>query len=130
MIGSAEDFKRYIESEIETERAKGHDMASDEVWFDVLSKYPELSREVVANNTISIEVLERLSLTEDASVRWDVAMKRRINRATFERLACDQDVSVRHRIACNPKVPSDILAQLALDEDEMVSAAAKKRLKD
>jgi hypothetical protein len=74
--------------------------------------------------------LERLSLIDDAVVRWDVAMKRRINRATFERLACDGDIKVRHRIACNPKVPKAILAKLVADEDEMVSAAAKKRLND
>ncbi|QJI41762.1 hypothetical protein HKK52_12825 [Pseudomonas sp. ADAK2] len=130
MINSAEEFKCYIQSKNEVERAKAEDAASDEVWFEILLKYPELARQVVANNTISVEVLERLSLTDDAVVRWDVAMKRRINRATFERLACDGDIKVRHRIACNPKVPKAILAKLVADEDEMVSAAAKKRLND
>jgi hypothetical protein len=130
MINSAEEFKRYIQSKNEVERAKAEDAASDEVWFEILLKYPELARQVVANNTISVEVLERLSLIDDAVVRWDVAMKRRINRATFERLACDGDIKVRHRIACNPKVPKAILAKLVADEDEMVSAAAKKRLND
>ncbi|WP_350616344.1 hypothetical protein [Pseudomonas sp. HY7a-MNA-CIBAN-0227] len=130
MINSAEEFKRYIQSDNEIERAKAEDIASDEVWFEVLSKYPELARQIVANNTISVEVLDRLSLTEDATVRWDIAMKRRINRPTFERLAFDRDTKVRHRIACNPKVPKDILAKLVTDKDEMVSAAAKKRLSD
>ncbi|KAA0996527.1 hypothetical protein FQ192_01785 [Pseudomonas sp. ANT_J12] len=130
MINSAEEFKRYLQSKNEVERAKAEDAASDEVWFEILLKYPELARQVVANNTISVEVLERLSLIDDAVVRWDVAMKRRINRATFERLACDGDIKVRHRIACNPKVPKAILAKLVADEDEMVSAAAKKRLND
>ena len=98
----------------------------DEVWFDVLLKYPELSRDVVFNHTISVEVLERLCLCEDMHVRWKIARKRRINRAIFDQLARDKSIIVRHRIACNPKAPEDILAQLAGNEDPIVSAAATK----
>ncbi|WP_321788546.1 hypothetical protein [Paraburkholderia sp. J94] len=129
MIHSAEEFKRYVESDNEDEFLKSREAASDDVWFDVLSKYPELSRQVAFNSSISGHVLERLSESSDSEVRWDVATKRRINRTTFERLAHDIDASVRHRIACNPNVPEDILVQLASDEDELVSEAAKKRLK-
>lgn len=129
MIHSAEEFKRYVESDNEDEFLESRGAASDNVWFDVLSKYPELSRQVAFNNSISVHVLERLSESSDSEVRWDVATKRRISRTTFERLAHDIDASVRHRIACNPKVPEDILVQLASDEDELVSEAAKKRLK-
>ncbi|GFM68538.1 MULTISPECIES: hypothetical protein [Pseudomonas] len=128
MITSAEEFKRYAESEDEIENEKINESASDEVWFDVLSKYPELSRVVTANASISLNVLERLSVSDDVDVRWDVAMKRRINRSIFERLASDKEVIVRHRIACNPKVPKDILIALASDEDEMIAEAARKRL--
>jgi len=129
MINSAEEFKRYVESDNEDEFLKSREAASDEVWFDVLSKYPELSRQVAFNSSISAHVLERLSESSDSEVRWDVAIKRRISRTTFEHLAYDIDASVRHRIACNPKLPKDILARLSSDEDELVSAAAKKRLK-
>jgi hypothetical protein len=73
-------------------------------------------------------VLEKLSLSDDVDVRWDVAMKRRINRSTFERLATDKSVVVRHRIACNPKTPKDLLTLLATDKDDMIAEAAKKRL--
>jgi hypothetical protein len=99
------------------------------MWFDILSKYPDLARQVAFNNTISMSVLEKLSDSEDSEVRWNVATKRRINRLIFERLAHDSDSSIRHRIACNPKVPADILTQLASDDDELVAEAAKKRLK-
>lgn len=128
MIASAEEFKRYIESKNDEDNSRALDSASDEVWFYILSKYPELSRDVVFNHTISVEVLERLSLSDDMNVRWNVAMKRRINRTIFERLACDENVSVRHRIACNPKAPEDILLQLSTDRDPIVAEAAKKRL--
>jgi hypothetical protein len=40
MITSAEEFKQYIESESEEENGKALDSAPDEVWFDVLLKYP------------------------------------------------------------------------------------------
>lgn len=128
MITSAEEFKQYIESESEEENGKALDSAPDEVWFDVLLKYPHLSRDVVFNHTISIEVLERLSLSEDMNVRWNVAMMRRISRVIFERLAGDENISVRHRIACNPKVPADILLKLSTDNDPIVAEAAKKRI--
>ena len=128
MITSAEDFKRYVESELDNENAKVFDPAADEVWFDVLLKYPELSRDVVFNHTISVEVLERLCLCEDMHVRWEIAIKRRINRAIFKQLALDKSTIVRHRIACNPKAPEDILVQLAGDEDPIVSEAARKRI--
>lgn len=128
MITSAEDFKRYAESENEDENAKAFNPAPDEVWFDVLLKYPELSRAVVFNHTISLKVLERLCLCEDMHVRWEIAIKRRLNRAIFEQLACDKSVIVRHRIACNPKAPEDILVQLSGDQDPIVSEAARKRV--
>lgn len=128
MIASAEEFKRYIESKNDEDNSRALDSASDEVWFDILSKYPELSRDVVFNHTISVEVLERLSLSDDMNVRWNVAMKRRVNRTIFERLACDENISVRHRIACNPKAPEDVLLRLSTDKDPIVAEAAKKRL--
>jgi len=128
MISSADDFKCYAESKDEIENAKINEVATEEVWLEIISKYPKLSRLVVENGSISTDVLERLSLSDDVDVRWDVAMKRRLNRSTFERLATDNSVMVRHRIACNPKVPKDLLTLLAADEDEMIAEAAKKRL--
>lgn len=128
MISSADEFKHYSESKNEIENAKTNEVATEEVWLDVISRYPELSRLVVANGSISTDVLEKLSLSDDVDVRWHVAMKRRINRSTFERLATDKSVMVRHRVACNPKTPRDLLNLLATDEDDLIAEAAKKRL--
>lgn len=71
---------------------------------------------------------EALSIHEDMHVRWEVAIKRRINRAIFQQLARDKSIIVRHRIACNPKAPEDILLQLTMDKDPIVAQAAKKKL--
>jgi hypothetical protein len=128
MISNADEFKYYSESKNEIENAKINEVATEEVWLEVISRYPELSRLVVANGSISTDVIEKLSLSDDVDVRWDVAMKRRINRSTFERLATDKSVVVRHRIACNPKTPKDLLTLLATDKDDMIAEAAEKRL--
>lgn len=127
-IKTAEEFKRYAESDEDAEFSKTQWPASDDVWFSVLEKYPELSRSVAFNNTISMGVLDRLSVSGDWVTRCDVAMKRRISRDIFEKLSMDPDSAVRKRIALNPKVPGDILARLANDVDESVAEAAKERL--
>ncbi|QRR05245.1 hypothetical protein FPJ27_01950 [Burkholderia sp. MS455] len=127
-IQSVEEFKRYAESGDDEEFAKTQWEASDDLWFAVLEEYPELSRSVAFNNTISINVLERLSASNDWMTRCDVAMKRRISRSIFDRLSLDNEPAVRRRIALNPKVPRDILTRLATDEDESVAGAAKERL--
>ncbi|WP_423382937.1 hypothetical protein [Burkholderia sp. LMG 32019] len=127
-IQTAEEFKRYAESDDDAEFSKIQWEASDSVWFSVLEKYPELSRSVAFNNTISMSVLDRLSESNDWMTRCDVAMKRRISRDIFERLSLDPESTVRRRIALNPKVPGDILARLAVDQDESVAEAAKERL--
>ncbi|WP_175815485.1 hypothetical protein [Burkholderia diffusa] len=127
-IQTAEEFKRYAESDEDVEFSKAQWSASDDVWFSVLEKYPELSRSVAFNNTISMSVLDRLSVSDDWITRCDVAMKRRISRGIFERLSVDPESAVRKRIALNPKVPEDILARLANDADESVAEVAKERL--
>jgi hypothetical protein len=129
VIPGADEFKRYSQSEDVDEFSKIYDSASDEVWFEVLSTYRELSRYVVLNHTISIKILDFLSMSENRGVRWEVATKRKISRIIFERLARDEDSSVRQRIACNPKVPEDILTRLASDTDELVAEFAKERLR-
>lgn len=127
-INTAEEFKKYVESDDDVEFSKTQWEASDNVWFSVLEKCPELSRSVAFNNTIPMSVLDRLSESNDWMTRCDVAMKRRISREIFERLSLDPESAVRKRIALNPRVPGDILARLAVDQDESVAEAAKERL--
>jgi hypothetical protein len=69
---------------------------------------------------------EALSIHEDMHVRWEVAIKRRINRAIFQQLARDKSIIVRHRIACNPKAPEDILLQLTMDKDPLLQRQRKR----
>jgi hypothetical protein len=126
-ISSAEEYKGFAASDDEHEFSKTLGTASEEVWMEILSKYPNLARHVAFNNSVSIEVLERAIEVGDVWTRFDIAMKRRISRKLFEKLSMDKDVSVRERIALNPKVPEDILSKLCMDEDFSVSEAAKER---
>ncbi|WP_141685051.1 hypothetical protein [Burkholderia stabilis] len=128
-IKSADEFKVYAESENANEFAKVYEESTDEVWVEVLLKYPALSRLVAANNTNSMNVMNYLSRSGDWMTRCDVATKRRISREIFERLASDVHPGVRQAIACNPKVPEDILAGLVDDVDNLVAEAAKERLR-
>jgi len=126
-IHSAEEYKTFAESDDENEFSKTSGTASEEVWMDVLLKYPNLARHVVFNNSTSIRVLERAIEVGDVWTRFDVAMKRRISRDIFDKLSNDPDATVRARIALNPKVPADILDKLCRDEDPLVSNAANEK---
>ena len=126
-ISSAEEYKAFAESDDENQFSKTFGTASEEVWTDILTKYPNLARHVVFNNSVSIGVLELAIDVGDVWTRFDVAMKRRISRRIFDKLSADKDASVREQIALNPKVPEDILKKLCMDEDTMVSSAAKEK---
>jgi hypothetical protein len=126
MILTAEEFRSLCENDDDTTFA--HQVASSEVWSDVLRKYPELARCVAANKTIPDDIIDCLSKSNDIDIRWKIATKRKLNRDVFERLAGDTDPTIRHRIACNPKTPSDILQLLSKDPDLMVASAASRKL--
>lgn len=128
MINSAEEFWRLFHSSKPEDRLRLKEPAADDIWLDVVRRYPEMEVEVIKNHTISGVVLEALARSRDPDIRFEVAMKRRNTRRAFELLAEDDDASVRHRVACNPKTPADILRRLSLDFDEQVSLAAKKRI--
>lgn len=118
MISSAEEFKRYVESDNEDKHIKAHESAPEEIWIEILRKHPDLSRQVAFNSTISLTILELLSQSGNVEVRWDTAMKKRLNRSIFERLSNDTSPSVRHRIAYNSKTPQELLVKLSPDEDK------------
>lgn len=129
MINSAEEFVTLRTSERPEEQWRAaHEPASDEVWIEVIDRYPDMRWWVAHNKTISLFILDMLSLNDDLLVRAQVATKRKLSTALFSRLAGDSDASVRLRIAYNPKVPINILEQLTLDQDEEVARIAKKRL--
>ncbi|MBA1209800.1 MULTISPECIES: hypothetical protein [Pseudomonas] len=126
MINTVEEFKLLFDRDDHT--ALAHQTAPPKVWNAILDNHPQLARCVAANKTIPDEIIERLSLSHDIDVRWNIATKRKLKKSTFELLATDSDPTIRHRIACNPKTPRDILQRLSIDPDPMVASSATQKL--
>jgi len=123
MISSAEEFKKLRESLVENEYHRAaHDEASEQVWFDVIKKYPEMKKWVAHNKSIPLSVLNVLAKDTDADVRVSVAIKRKLSRELFVLLSKDSDVSVLYTLALNPKIPHDVFDTLAESGDEWLLA--------
>ena len=130
MIVSAEEFVALRTSERPEEYLRAaHDTASNELWFEVIHRFPNMRIWVAHNRTVPVEVLAVLAHDPDADVRESVAMKNKLSGELFALLAADRDEFVRQRIACNKKTPLDILKRLAQDSSKTVSSYSRRRLR-
>lgn len=118
---------RASEDRAEYERA-AREEAPQEVWLEVIKRFPEMRRWVAHNKTVPVEVLEVLSRDPDAEVRWRVATRRKLPEAIQLRLADDEDSSVRRSLACNARATRAVLRVLAEDAEPPVREKAKERL--
>jgi len=131
MITTAKEFIALNESDDPEEKYRAtHDSASENVWLDVLDKYPDAAFWVIHNKTIPVSILRILAKSTDPHIRWAVASKRKLDRELFEELARDEDEDVRRQIAYNKKTPHDILINLAKDLNESVAEVARNRLEE
>jgi hypothetical protein len=129
MISSAKEFVELRTSKVpEHQRRAVYDSASEEVWFEVLSKFPEMTVWVICNKTVPLRVLRHLASHPDPHVRWTVATKRKLDDGLFDILSRDSDARVRERVAYNRKTPRHILERLVRDESEHVAEIAHRRL--
>lgn len=129
MISSAEEFVALRTSEDrELYTRAAHDFASEEVWLEVIDKYPDMKKWVVHNKTVPVSILERLVTDPDPSVRYAVASKRKASQVILEQLTRDPDESIRLAVACNPKAPLLVLQALVNDPWERVAEEARKRI--
>ncbi len=129
MITSIDEFVRLATSTDPDEhgRVKTEDVPEALQWA-ILAAHPELVWSVLWNNSVSVAVLRKYAGDPDASIRFSVAMKRKLPVDLFQLLAMDVDASVRHRIACNAKTPTNILEQLTEDAESFVAEDARIRL--
>jgi hypothetical protein len=125
MISTAEEFVTLCEEAYGTAATEG---ASEEVWLDVIRRFPGYTSSVIHNNTVPLRVLELLSQSPDASIRSQVATKRKLSTELFVRLSKDLDDGVRRNIALNRKVTRNVLEFLARDKSTLVSESAQGRL--
>lgn len=127
MIESAEEFValRTSTDPQEYERA-AHEAAVDEVWFDVIDRFPDMRQWVAHNKTTSAAVLERLAGDPDPRVRVQVAMANRVDVDLLRSLASDPDESVRARVAHHKRTPVDVLSAMRQDDSWVVRDAAAR----
>jgi hypothetical protein len=128
-ISSAEEFVRLRSSDIPEEyHLASWGEASDEVWLEVIQKYPDYVRWVAHNKSISLEIVRVLALHPDDDVRSLIAAKRKSPTDVLWMLAQDKVDSVRARVAYNAKTPKEILGFLLNDPWENVRERARQRL--
>jgi hypothetical protein len=109
-------------------RRAAHEPATDEVWLDVISGYPEMRQWVAQNKTVTGTILELLSRDPDPAVRFVVAMRHQATPDILQRLAEDPEETVRARVALNKRTPEIVLERLLNDPSEMVRDEARRRL--
>ena len=128
-IKSADEFLQLRTSDDPVEyRRAANSPATDEVWLDVIERFPEMREWVAHNKTISQEIIEKLSVDESARVRYTIAQKRKVPEHVLRRLAVDNDDGVRLAVARHPKAPHALLTEMLQDDWEEVRLVAKRRL--
>jgi hypothetical protein len=117
MIETANEFVLLRTSEdIELYQRAANEPATEDIWQEIIKKYPDMRVWVARNKTVPLSILEILSYDGNADVRYAVAMKRKSSQDILQRLAQDPDESVRLRVALNPKTSKAVLEQLPSDQ--------------
>ena len=131
MIRSASEFLALRSSRITEEYWRAaHDTASEEVWIELIEKYPDMRFWVAHNRTIPLRIIKMLSEDKDTNVRCRIADKHTTDPSILLALVHDREASVRMRVALNKKTPAHILRGLLNDEWDSIVAVAQKRLDD
>jgi hypothetical protein len=113
MIETAEEFVRLRLSSNPLEQSRAtHESANDDVWCDVITKYPDFKIWLVRNKMVPLTILRILATDPDPKVRREVAGKRKLDASLFAALATDPDESVRFAIMNNGKCPAHIRGTL------------------
>ena len=129
MIDNIREFVKICNSDTPEDRKRiKTDIISEDVLFDALKHFPELTLFVIQSNSVTLKILETLSKNPDSDIRWWVATKRKLSPELIEILSTDEDESVRQRIAHNAKTSKSILTILAQDNSTIVAKVAQDRL--
>jgi hypothetical protein len=117
VIASAAEFAQLREGENRDLYLRAaNETATEQVWLDVIARYPEFRFWVAQNKTVPDSILWILARDADCRVRSMLAQKRKLPIDLLEQLAKGSDESVRRRVALNPHTPPHILQQLSQDE--------------
>lgn len=131
MILSANEFLELATSEDPIEAKKAAVVeAPEEVWLEIIDRYPDLRFDVAQNKNVPLRVLEVLADDSDSRIRGMVARKRKASSDILHRLSQDLDSGVRLAVAYNKSTPRCILEALRNDSWAEVAAKANERLQD
>jgi hypothetical protein len=129
VIKSADEFVALRTSEnLEEQHRASDEEASDEVWLEVIERYPDMREWVAHNKMVPRYILEILARDPNRRVRFTVATKNKAGDALLELLSHDEDEGVRQRVACNKKTPTRILESMLEDTGYRIAEIAAKKL--
>jgi hypothetical protein len=129
MIESAEEFVCLRTSDDPSEYLRAaNESATDGVWIDIITRFPEMKEWVVQNKTVPIDVIALLARDENPDIRYAVAKKNSLSVDLLKELAKDEDGSVRLAVAVNKRTPIDLLQILVLDEWQTVAETAREQI--
>lgn len=128
MIESAESFVQLLEAKPPEAFRLAWVEAPAQVWWDVLSRYPQLSVWVAANFTIPDEIVAHLARNGSTQARTAVASRAALPEELLLLLAHDKDELVRLRVAFNRQATRGVLTVLAGDACVVVRKHAQARL--
>lgn len=129
MIESATEFIHLRLSEDPEEYLRAaREEAPEQVWREVVERYPAMRIWVARNKTVPLTILRILSDDADTAVRGAVAWRRKLDEDLFEKLARDSDYGVRGEIARNKKTPFHVLRSLVEDRNEWVRSIAIQKV--
>lgn len=127
MIYSAVEF---VGLRKKNDRRSVVDEAPEEVWLEVIEKFPSMREWVAHNETVRGPVLELLSRDPDEFVRREVASRPMAGEKILMNLAQDSSEGVRLDVLNNPTVTQNVLKILQNDPVQHIKKAAQQKLKN
>lgn len=127
VIRQAEDYIALLESD-DVHEPSPYDEAAEEVWLDIITRFPQAHRAVAHNKTTSETVNRKLYSVGDESVRSWLARVRRTPPDLLVAMASDPSSAVGAALTYHPKLPPEALARLLRHESEFVRGRANERV--
>jgi hypothetical protein len=129
MIKTAEEFVQLrCSDDPELYKRAAQDSAPENIWHEIIDRFPEMRQWVAVNKTVPLSILAVLINDSGSEVRHAVAMKRKLDLSMFKQLANDSNESVRLAVALNKSTPIDVLKEMVNDDWDRIVEVVYKRI--
>ena len=126
MIHQAEYYIALLASD-DVYEPSPYEEATEEVWLDIVARFPEARNALAHNKTTSEAVIRALYAVGDEDVRSSLARVRRTPPDLLLRMASDPSSMVAAVLSHHPKLPPEALAELLRHESDFVRDRAQER---